>query len=128
MAAPCLEIVHTNAIDLGGGAWRVEAGVANTGWLPTNISARAANANLVRPVVAEVAGDGISVVGGPARVQLGQLAGRAAMRFTDGKDGTPDRVLASWVVRAGDAESVTVSARHDRAGSTTAEIALPTNT
>ena len=128
MAAPCLEIVHTNAIDLGGGAWRVEAGVANTGWLPTNISVRAANANLVRPVVAEVAGDGVSVVGGPARVQLGQLAGRAAMRFTDGKDGTPDRVLASWVVRAGDAASVTVSARHDRAGSASVEIALPTNT
>ena len=42
MASPCLEIVHTAAVDLGGGTWRVEAGIANTGWLPTHVSARGA--------------------------------------------------------------------------------------
>ena len=124
MAAPCLEIVHTRAVDLGGGAWRVEAGVANTGWLPTTISARAAKADLVRPIVVELTGDGVTVVGGPARVRLGQLAGRSAMRFNHGRDGTPDRVLASWVVQAGPATTVTVTARHDRAGSTSAEVRL----
>ena len=100
MASPRLEIVHVRAVDLGGGTFRVEAGIANTGWLPTTVSARGAKAELTQPVVAEVAGEAIEVVGGPARVKLGQLAGRAALRFANWHDGTPDRVLATWVVRA----------------------------
>ena len=62
--------------------WRVEVGVANTGWLPTYVSARAPKEQLVLPLVAEFGGDGVAVVDGPARRQLGQLEGRAAMRFT----------------------------------------------
>ena len=100
LASPRLEIRHTRVVDLGGGTWRIEVGVANSGWLPTQVSARAAKENLVRPIVAEVSGDGVAVVGGPARVQLGQLEGHGAMRFHYGSDGTPDRLLATWVVRA----------------------------
>ncbi|CAN5547855.1 hypothetical protein BH23ACT3_BH23ACT3_05320 [soil metagenome] len=58
----------------------------------------------------------MEVVGGPARHQLGQLAGRAAMRFAGGNDGTPDRVLATWVVRGPRGTEVSVVARHPRAG------------
>jgi hypothetical protein len=50
------------------------------------------------------------------------------MRFTDGLDGTPDRLLASWVVRAADGASVAISVRHDRAGAASAEVTLRTNT
>ena len=56
MASPRLEIVHASAVDLGGGTWRVEAGIANTGWLPTTISARGAKESLTQPVIAEVSG------------------------------------------------------------------------
>ena len=50
--------------------------------------------HLVRPIVAEVTGDGVEVVGGPARQQLGQLdgPGRAALRAT----GTTARPTACW--------------------------------
>ena len=37
----------------------------------------------------------MEVVGGPARIRLGQLDGRAALRFSHWHDGTPDRVLAA---------------------------------
>jgi hypothetical protein len=124
MAAPCLEIVHTAARDLGGGTWRVEAGIANTGWLPTTVSARGAKDDLAKPVVAEVAG--AEVIGGPARVQLGQLGGRAGMRFSQWHDGTPDRLLATWIVVAAAGTELTVTAAHDRAGRSEVTLRLDT--
>jgi hypothetical protein len=114
LAAPCLEIGHARSVDLGGGTWRVELGVANTGWLPTDVTARARKQHLVRPVIAELTG--ATVVGGPARQQLGQLDGRAAARFRLWHDGTPDRLLVTWIVEAPAGTDVELCARHDRAG------------
>ncbi len=124
MASPRLEILHTAAVDLGGGTWRVEAGVANTGWLPTSVSARGAKDNLTEPIVAEVSGHDLQVLGGPARVKLGQLEGRAALRFAHWHDGTPDRALVSWVVRAAAGSTIQVVARHERAGQSVASVTL----
>ncbi|HEU5151900.1 MAG TPA: M14 family metallopeptidase [Iamia sp.] len=118
LAAPSLAIRHTRAVRTGPRTWRVEVGVANTGWLPTDVSARARQADLVRPIVAEVTGEGVAVVGGPARQTLGQLAGRAALRFAGGHDGTPDRALATWLVEADAGTTVDVAAWHPRAGRT----------
>ena len=108
----------------GDGVWRVELGVANTGWLPTYVSQRAKKESLVRPIVAEVSGGGVEVLGGPARQQVGQLEGRAAMRFASMNDGTPDRVLVTWTVRAAAGTELTLSAHHARAGSVTATVVV----
>jgi hypothetical protein len=124
MASPRLEVRHTRAVPLGGGTWRVEVGVANTGWLSTTVSAWAATHDLVQPIVAELTGDGVEVVGGRARLQLGQLDGRAALRFRLRHDGTPDRTLASWTVRAAPGTELTATISHARAGTTTATIVL----
>ncbi|MGI9051225.1 MAG: M14 family metallopeptidase [Ilumatobacteraceae bacterium] len=115
LASPCLEVAHQRTIDLGGGMWRVELGLANTGWLPTDVTARARKQHLLRPVIAELTG--APVVGGPARQQLGQLDGRSAARFSSWHDGTPDRVLVTWIVEATSGTDVALTARHDRAGS-----------
>ena len=122
LAAPELEILHTAAVALGGDTWRVEMGVANTGWLPTTVTQLAADRKLVRPIVAHL--EGAEVLGGTARVELGQLAGRMKARFNGRNDGTPDRVLTSWVVRGAVGSTVTVTAEHQRAGSATASVAL----
>jgi hypothetical protein len=116
MASPCLAIVHTAVVDVGAGTWRVEAGIANTGWLPTPVSVRGAKDELTKPIVAELGG--AEVIGTPARQLLGQLQGRAAARFGLYHDGTPDRVLATWLVRAPAGTEVTVTAAHERAGRT----------
>jgi hypothetical protein len=126
LCSPRLEIRQAAAVPLGDDTWRVDVGIANTGWLPTHVSARADKHHLVRPLTAELVegpGDGrsgghggVEVLGGPARLQLGQLAGRMAMRFATGNDGTPDRVLATWVVRATAGTECEVIVRHDRAG------------
>ena len=123
LAAPCLEIVRAVAVPVGDRVWRVEAGIANTGWLPTTVTDRAARSNLLQPVIAELTGiEGLQIVDGPNRRRLGQLAGRSRFRLDGGSrsDGTPDRVLVTWTVRtAADAfpPDVVVSAAHQRAGS-----------
>jgi hypothetical protein len=124
LAAPSLEIRRSRVVPLGERTWRVEVGVANTGWLPTDVSARARKNAMVRPTVAELTGAGATVVGGPARQKLGQLDGRAALRFADGHDGTPDRALATWVVEADPGTEVTVAAWHPRAGRAEAALTL----
>jgi hypothetical protein len=127
LASPRLELRHQRVTALGDGTWRVEVGVANTGFLPTCVTEWARKRELVRPIVAEITGtDGaaIEVVGGPARVPLGQLEGRVAARFNGRNDGTPDRALVSWVVRAASGTSVTVTAKHDRSGEVSGRLEL----
>jgi hypothetical protein len=122
LASPCIEILHSGVRALGGDAWRVEVGIANTGWLPTDVSQHARKQRLVLPLVARVSG--AEVVGSPQRVELGQLDGRLQSRFAEFNDGTPDRALVTWVVRAEAGTEITVEASHQRAGSCTLTMAL----
>lgn len=122
LCSPRLELVHVAATALGGDTWRVQAGVANTGWLATDVTRWGRKHDLTRPVVAELSG--ADVLDGSVRRQLGQLEGRAALRFRWGIDGTPDRTLATWTVRAAPGTVVTVTATHPRAGSVAAVVTL----
>ncbi len=122
LCSPRIEIVHQRVAALGDDAWRVDVGVANTGWLPTQVSALAAKENLVLPLAVEVSGG--AVVDGPARREFGQLDGRSALRFRNGHDGTPDRVLATFVVRAPAGTGLTATAAHPRAGRAAITITL----
>jgi hypothetical protein len=96
--------------------------------LPTTVTARAEKDRLVRPIVAELdLPDGAEVVGGPNRRQLGQLEGRRAFRLDGGarSDGTPDRALATWVVRLPDGVTeLGATAWHERAGRAGATVTL----
>ncbi|MEQ8437891.1 MAG: M14 family metallopeptidase [Ilumatobacter fluminis] len=122
LCSPRIEIVHERVTALGDDAWRVDVGVANTGWLPTQVSALAAKENLVLPLAVEVTGG--AVIDGPARREFGQLDGRSALRFRNGHDGTPDRVLATFVVSAPAGTQLTATAAHPRAGRATITITL----
>jgi len=123
LCSPRLEVLKAVAVALGGDTWRVEVGIANTGWLPTDISEHARRRHLVLPIVAELSG--ATVVGGAARLELGQLEGRLSARFQSGKnDGTPDRLLASWVVQAARGTTLTIDVTHQRAGTTAATVTL----
>jgi hypothetical protein len=124
LCAPALAIPMCRAVAIGGGSWRVEAGVANTGWLATDVSVHARKSKLVKAIVAEIGGKGVEVTDGPARRQLGQLEGRVSMRFSSENDGTPDRALVTWVVKAEPGTVVEVVAAHDRAGRVTASCIL----
>jgi hypothetical protein len=127
LAAPCLSIVVADAEQLADGAWRVRAGIANTGWLPTAVTERARANGLVLPVVVELGVPaGAELVDPPARRELGQLSGRSALELHAGaqNDGTPDRALVTWIVRARAGTELLVEARHQRAGTTRCTISL----
>ncbi len=124
LASPRLEILAARATLVGEALWRVEVGIANTGWLPTTISQHASKENLVLPVTAELVLPGdAEVLDGANRRQLGQLAGRVGFQFKGGfrNDGSPDRVLATWLVRSA-TPPVEVTASHQRAGTVRATI------
>ncbi len=121
LCAPELAIRHITHEALGDGTWSLSVGVANLGWLPTDVSARARKDRLVLPATVEVvvdddgAGD-VEVLDGARRRSIGQLEGRAALRFRDGNDGTPDRTLTRFVVRCPPGTTVRVRTVHPRAG------------
>ena len=132
MASPRLEIKLAEAHSLGSDVWRVRVGVANTGWLPTDVTQHARSMKLVLPVTIEIGTSGgassgvLDLVEGEARVRVGQLAGRAKYLLDGGamSDGTPDRHLHTWLVRGRAGLTLAVTATHPRAGTSTATITL----
>lgn len=129
MASPRLEIKLADATSLGGDVWRVRLGVANTGWLATTITQHAHNKKIVLPAVVEIAnvsGATVNLVEGEARVRIGQLDGRAKFLLDGGmlSDGTPDRHLHTWLVRAGSGTKLVLTASHQRAGTASTTITL----
>ena len=122
LAAPCLHVAHTAAEAVGDGTWRVTVGVANTGFLPTTVTTHAAIHDLVRPIVADLEGPDVRVLDGSARRSLGQLSGSSSVRL--GAGGTPDRTTCSWLIAAAPGAEVTVTVRHQRAGTDVVTISL----
>lgn len=112
--------------------WRVMVGVANTGFLPTNVSEMGTKINVTLPVEVEIypsegypdlsPADGHS----PMRTSIGQLSGRLSTRVEwSGCDGTPDRALCTWLITAAaDLPGIHVVASHPRAGKKATFIAL----
>jgi murein tripeptide amidase MpaA len=125
LISPLLRLRSAEAVALGPGVWKVRVVIENAGWLPTNVTEKAVERKAVRPVEAEIAlPDGVELVSGDQRVELGQLAGRVAkttpMDALSGTvDPTKDRAKAEWIVRCpgeGPPVAVNVTIRHDRAG------------
>jgi hypothetical protein len=102
--------------------------VENTGWLPTSVSEKAVERKAVRPLEAEITlPEDAKVIGGERKVELGQLGGwvhRRSLLWWASNDATSDRAKVEWVVEAPAGSSVTVEARHQRAGTVRQELTL----
>jgi hypothetical protein len=130
LISPRLELYEVTANPLGEGAYHVQLVVQNAGWLPTYVTKRALEKKLVRGVVVEIEiPEGAALETGKQREELGQLEGRAYKPSAPpiifhGMDTTDDRAKVEWVVRAPDAGTVKLIARHERAGTIVAEVEL----
>ncbi|HET8630586.1 MAG TPA: M14 family metallopeptidase [Thermomicrobiales bacterium] len=118
--------VRVEPLDGDGALLRVSARVANTGFLPTNLSQQALVTQTARPVEVALELDDAEVVAGPARHDLGHLPGRG------GRPGPPWAAPAAspsareihWLARAtGPRPRGRVVARSPKAG--VAVAALP---
>ena len=126
LTSPRLVIRHINTrpLDSGRQVWEVIAGVSNTGWLPTDVTAHARRNHLVKPVMIELLGDDFEILDGSARRTHGQLEGRRSAIGPQQNDGTPDRLLERWTIRCPADTTITIRAQHERAGSVTTTIAV----
>jgi hypothetical protein len=129
LTLPRLAIRANTVEELAPGVCRVRVAVANTGWLPTSGTQKAADRAQCGPIAVEasVSGDAVIASGaGPA--DLGQLAGRHGARTSTtwwGHDpGTPDVAVHEVVVHVGGEAELTVTARHPRAGVASTTIIL----
>jgi murein tripeptide amidase MpaA len=128
LASPLLEIRSLDAEELGADRWLVRLVVENAGWLPTNVSEKAVERKVVRPLEAEITlPEGGRVIGGEQKVELGQLQGRVHRRsllWWASDDATSDRAKAEWVIEAPAGSTVSVEARHQRAGTVRRDLTL----
>lgn len=128
LTSPKLEVHEASATALGENAYRVRLVVRNSGWLPTYVTKKAVEKKLVRGVICEIdLPEGAELEVGKQREEIGQLEGRAYKPSAPSgwlTDATQDRAKVEWVIRAPGLDTVTVVARHERAGTARAEIEL----
>ena len=129
LCSPKLELVHAGAIAVGAETWKVTLVIQNTGWLPTYVSKRALARKTVRGIVAEIElPTGASLATGKLREDVGQLEGKSdkhtGVSFWPDYNVTDDRLKVEWVVRAEAGTTVAITARHERAGTVRANVAL----
>ena len=129
LTLPRLELLKSEVTRLGDDAWRVRVAVQNTGYLPSYVTKRALDRKVTRGVVYEIAlPPGVELVAGKARVEGAQLEGRSGkvslQSLTMDAAITGDRGQCEWTVRGAAGASVTVVARHDRAGKVAATLVL----
>ena len=121
--------VHTLRVDrLGDDVYKVRLVLENTGFLPTQISARADERRAVRPVRVELdLPDGVTLVTGEQRTEVGQLQGRSnKMRSSVlyGGSATDNRARLEWVVQAPAGTTITLRAIAQRAGTIHRDVVL----
>jgi murein tripeptide amidase MpaA len=130
LISPRLEILQAEAKPLGEDTHRIRLVVQNSGWLPTSVTKKASENQIVRGVVCEIElPEGATLETGRAREEVGQLEGRAdkpSAHFSYyTSDVTRDRAKVEWVVRAPRGGTVRMTARHERAGTMVTSLELP---
>ncbi|MBI2835504.1 MAG: hypothetical protein HYX76_13860 [Acidobacteria bacterium] len=117
LMSPLVRVVQAGSEDLGGGIFRVRAGVQNQGYLPTAIP-RAEALKIARPVTVSLGGS--ELLSEPGTHEIGTLPGwgpvpEAGPGFGFTGQGAPVKRV-SWIVRGKPGDEVTIRAGNDRGG------------
>ena len=128
LISPLLEIRSLEVERLGNTAFLVRLVLQNSGWLPTNVSAKALERAVVRGIEVELdVPEGARVVAGDVKTDAGQLEGRIDKRSTTwwGNDeSTSDRTKLEWVIEAPAGTELGIEASHSRAGTKRRRVTL----
>jgi hypothetical protein len=116
---------------LGDKLIRLTATVENEGFLPTNVTQKAIEHYLAKPVRVELALDKAELLSGKAKAEIGHIKGNApAERSTFGRgDGeAPQNIkTVEWLIRVtGKSASANLTVVSQKAGTTSKKIALET--
>lgn len=126
LALPLLAIGEVRVTAVGGNVFKVEAQVANRGYLPTNVTQVAIKLKETQPVAVTLSGDALRIVAGKAKQDLGQIKGRGSggMAIWGNSSSPVTEAWAEWVVQAEPGARVTVAVKHDRGGSVSKQATL----
>jgi hypothetical protein len=129
LTLPRLELLRAEVTRLGEDTWKVRLAVQNSGYLPSYVTKRALERKTVRGTVYEIdLPEGGALVSGKARVEGGQLEGRAnkvsLQAFLPNLELTGDRAQCEWTVRAPAGSVVALTARNERAGKVAVSVTL----
>lgn len=126
-AAPRVQLEELTAEALGADLYKIRAVVANHGYLPTNLSDKAVEREVARPVSLEIDLGEAELIMNPGRVDVGHLAGRNEREFPWspwGPKWSPTTKAAEWLVRAPQRTEIRVKASSERAGTHTRTVKL----
>ena len=128
---PLLRVTETEVTKVAENVYKVTATIANTGYLPTEVTKMAVNIKVAKPVIAEInLGDNAELVIGHEKVELGHLDGRSAKLLMPRVIGADivDKTRSSveWVVKTNTTKpvEVTIEARCPRAGTHQVKVTL----
>lgn len=119
-AAPRVRIEDVTAEPLGADLHRVRAVVANHGYLPTNLTDKAIERGVAKPVALELDVGEHELVMNPKRIELGHLAGRNERLFPWspwGPSWSRTTTAVEWLVRTSGSGPIVVRVSSERAGS-----------
>ena len=94
------------------GLYEITCGIVNKGYLPTGGSHLAEQIKVVRPVEVSVTGDNLQVPNGKCILKLNQLKGREEKK-------------AQWLVLGTAGQTITITAKSERAGTARHSVTLP---
>ena len=114
---------------LGADTWRVRFAVANSGYLPSNVSKRAIERKTARGTVFTIhLPPEVTLVSGKERVEGPHLDGHAPKNslqaFLPNRDITGDRAVVEWIVKGAAGTPIALTASADRAGTVRTSVTL----
>jgi len=125
---PRLAIHALQVTSLGKGNYRINLVVENAGYLPSYTSEQGKKRKAIRPVRTELElPDGVLLVNGKTRVELGHLEGRSNKFDVStcwGESPTDNRLRTEWVVSARPGSVIKLHVRSERAGTIHQDIKL----
>ncbi len=128
---PQLKVTKPKVEKVADKVYKISAQIANTGFMSTNVTKMAVKIKVAKPVLAEVKlPDGVDLVTGHEKVNLGHLEGRSAKlllpRVIGGDVVDKTRSSVEWVVKT-ETDSpvdVTIETRCPRAGTDRVKVTL----
>jgi murein tripeptide amidase MpaA len=127
LISPKLELREVSSKRICKETYKVRLVVENVGWLPTYVTKKALEKQVVRGVICEIEiPEGASLETGLLREEAGQLEGRAykTASVSDFTESTLERLKMEWIIHAPNGGAVKLVARHDRAGVVRAHLNL----
>ena len=129
LASPQIQIREASSEHLAAGFYRVQAVVENLGYLSTNLTTRALDINIARPVQIELGlDDRVELLMGRSKIQVGHLAGREERQMPYDAWRRPwgePAIRVEWLVRCQERLSeVNIRVSSEKGGSAEAKVQL----